>query len=198
MGQPYSAKVFLLTKLANTIHFSCKSHNLSPLEFDKVISEFNEDTEPHLILYYLRISEAPLLPLSTLYHWYFLLQLHQPSQVLKMFSIFTPTKSSLGPTRKTKDYEELSCKLNDATKQLCNLLLSEEDCKHLYNTIDYCMSQISTFAIHVSPSQQLATAPEPDNAAKGQNDPLATPVVNQNPNMLLDLLNPATNLAYWL
>jgi len=67
---------------------------------------------------------------------------------------------------KTRAYEELSCKLNDATKQLCDLLLTEEDSKRLYDTIDYCMSQISTFAIRPTPSQQLATAPEPDNAVQ--------------------------------
>ena len=64
-----------------------------------------------------------------------------------MFSIFTPVKSSLGQTRKTEDYEELTRKLNDATKQLRNLLLTEEDRERLYDMIDYCVSQISTFTI---------------------------------------------------
>ena len=64
-----------------------------------------------------------------------------------MFSIFTPVKSSLGQTRKTEDYEELTRKLNDATKQLRDPLLSEEDRERLYDTIDYCVSRISTFAI---------------------------------------------------
>jgi len=113
-----------------------------------------------------------------------------------MFSIFTPVKSSLGQTRKTEDYEELTRKLNDATKQLRDPLLTEEDRERLYDTIDYCVSRISTFAIRPTPSQQPATAPEPDNAAEGQNDPLATTEVHQNPNTLPDPPNPATNPAY--
>jgi len=67
-----------------------------------------------------------------------------------MFSIFMPAKPS---DRKTETMEELMQKLNDATKQLRDPLLSMEDREQLYDVIDYCASRINTFTTRKTESE---------------------------------------------
>jgi len=111
-----------------------------------------------------------------------------------MFSIFTPAKPS---DRKTETMEELTQKLNDAMKQLRDLLLSLEDREWLYDVIDYCTSHINTFTTQETESKQPAMAPNLDNLpAEATNEPAELTNLDQNLSSVQDPPNPASNPDY--
>jgi len=111
-----------------------------------------------------------------------------------MFSIFMPTKLS---DQKTETMEELMQKLNNATKQLCDPLLSVEDREQLYNVINYCASHINTFTTQKAESEQLATAPNPDDLlADAASEPAEPTNLDQYLSFVQDPPNLAMNLDY--
>jgi len=73
--------------------------------------------------------------------------------------------------------EELTQKLNEASKQLRDPLLSEDDQQRLADIIDYCVNGMTEHARKNTESGQQPTNPDPDDPA---NRVMETPRMNQN------------------
>ena len=111
-----------------------------------------------------------------------------------------PARPNLGSSHKTKTLEELTKKLSNAMQQHCDPLINEEERKHLFDIVDYCLGHMSNLATQnpimtgqAATAPNLATAPDPSSTANIVAPTITTMSLNQNP---IPSLIPAANPAY--